>query len=156
VLPGSEAQTAIKDDEEDHRMPKLTKRLIDSLEADAGRDHFIWDSRLTGFGLRLTRTGRQSYVIQYRTAFGRSRRMTLGTTRVLTPDQARKEASRLLARARQGEDPAEDRRQTRHGLTFKQLADRYLPPPTAQEEAPLRRGLRNLPAPPHPAEDRQP
>jgi integrase len=126
VLPGSEAQTAIEDDEEDHRMPKLTKRLIDSLEAEPDRDRFVWDSKLTGFGLRLTRTGRKSYLIQYRNAFGRSRRMTLGTARVLTPDQARKEAARLLARVRQGEDPAEDRRQTRHGLTFKQLAERYL------------------------------
>ena len=107
-------------------MPNLTKRLIDSLEPPEERELFLWDSKLTGFGLRLTRSGRKSYVIQYRNAFGRSRRMTLGTTKVLTPDAARKEARRLLASVSQGEDPAEVRKQARDGLTFRELAEHYL------------------------------
>jgi hypothetical protein len=60
VLPGNEADAALKDNDEENAMPKLTKRLIDSLEAAADRDHFVWDSKLTGFGLRLTRTGRKA------------------------------------------------------------------------------------------------
>jgi len=107
-------------------MPKLTKRLVESLESPDHRDLFVWDSKLTGFGLRVTRTGRKTYVIQYRNAFGRSRRMALGTTRVVTPDAARKEARRLLASVSQGKDPAEIRKQTRHGATFRDLADHYL------------------------------
>ena len=43
---------------------KLSKRAVDTARAD--RDTFYWDSVLTGFGLKVTATGRKVYVCQYR------------------------------------------------------------------------------------------
>jgi integrase len=107
-------------------VPKLTKRYIDSIPSSASRESFVWDSQLAGFGLRIRPSGRKSWIIQYRNAYGRSRRLTLGSTGVLTPHAARKEATQLLASAKRGEDPAEARQRARHGATVAELADQYL------------------------------
>ena len=57
-------------------MGKLTKRTIEALEP-AERDYFIWDTELSGLGIRVFPTGRKQFVLQYR--YGRtSRRMSLG------------------------------------------------------------------------------
>ena len=44
-------------------MAKLTKRLIDSIEAREA-DYFIWDEELQGFGLRVFKSGKRSYLVQ--------------------------------------------------------------------------------------------
>lgn len=57
-------------------MARLTKRVVDAAEVrDA--DYFIWDDELPGFGLRMFRSGKRSYLVQYRAA-GRTRRYTIG------------------------------------------------------------------------------
>ncbi len=76
-------------------MPRLTQKLIDSLRAD-GRDRIVFDETDPGFGVRVFRSGRKSYLIQYRSK-KRTRRYTLGNCNVLTPLQARKKAQSLLA-----------------------------------------------------------
>jgi hypothetical protein len=49
-------------------MPKITKRLIDTLRPDPnGAEVFRWDSELRGFGVRIMPSGVASYHIQYRT-----------------------------------------------------------------------------------------
>ena len=53
-------------------MPKLNKRVIDGAEPQ-DKDYVIWDDDLPGFGLRVFKSGKRSYLIQYRSA-GRSRR----------------------------------------------------------------------------------
>lgn len=107
-------------------MPKLTKRVVDSTSPDPDRDRIVWDSELAGFGLRVRPSGRKTYVIQYRNSFGRSRRLTLGAHGVLTPDDARKQAVQNLAAVARGDDPAEERKKNRHGLTVKEAAALYL------------------------------
>jgi len=107
-------------------MPKLTKRLVDSTSPDPDCDRIVWDSELAGFGLRVRPSGRKTYVIQYRNSFGRSRRLTLGAHGVLTPDDARKQAVQKLAAVARGEDPADERRRNRHGLTVREAAALYL------------------------------
>ncbi len=76
-------------------MPRLTQKLRDSLRAD-GHDRIVFDETGPGFGVRMFRSGRKSYVIQYRSQ-KRTRRYTLGNCNVLTPVQARKKAASLLA-----------------------------------------------------------
>ena len=36
---------------------KITKRLVDRIEADPARDVLVWDTDVAGFGLRVTRGG---------------------------------------------------------------------------------------------------
>lgn len=105
-------------------MPKLTKRLIDSLRVD-DKDLVFWDSELPGFGVRVLASGVKSFVIQYR-AEGRSRRLTIGRYGRLTLEQARKRARVKLGEVDQGKDPAEEKKRGRQAISVKELAKRYL------------------------------
>ncbi len=106
-------------------MPKITKRLIDALPADGSR-RLLWDSELKGFGLIVQTGGALAYVVQYRNAEGRQRRLTLGRHGPLTVEQARKLAQDVLFRVAKDEDPLADRRGKRTAPTMNDLFDRYL------------------------------
>ena len=59
-------------------MPKITKRAVDaSLPNPTGGDHFVWDTEVRGFGLRVKASGVKSYVLKYRIG-SRTRRVTIG------------------------------------------------------------------------------
>ena len=107
-------------------MPKITKRLVDSLESDTARDLFVWDSELKGFGLRIKPSGARQYLVQYRNASGASKRLGLGKHGVLTPEQARDMARERLAAVAMGNDPAAEREATRTALTVAELCALYL------------------------------
>lgn len=104
-------------------MAKLNKRAIDTAEA-RDKDYVIWDDELPGFGLRVFKSGKRSYLIQYRSA-GRSRRYTIGLHGVWTPELARKEAKVQLGRVAQGDNPAEERQLDHKAITVKELCDLY-------------------------------
>jgi integrase len=106
-------------------MPKLTKRVVDAAEAAEG-EVFLWDDQLPGFGLRAKASGAKSFVVQYRNANGRSRRLTLGRYGVLTVEEARKEAKLALGEVVRGGDPAENRKLARGAMTIEDLATEYL------------------------------
>ncbi|AMG72545.1 tyrosine-type recombinase/integrase [Sphingopyxis granuli] len=105
-------------------MVKLTKRVVDAVVAEA-KDYVLWDEELPGFGLRIFPTGKRSYLIQYRSG-GRSRRYTIGTHGIWTPEAARREAKMQLARVAQGEDPAEDRAELNKAMSMKELCELYM------------------------------
>lgn len=107
-------------------MGKLTKRIVEALDAKGGPDIFEWDTELRGFGVRARATGSKTYLVQYRNAEGRTRRLVLGKHGALTPDQARDLARQKLAAVARGEDPSEERRAMRHGMTVGELCDWYL------------------------------
>jgi integrase len=105
-------------------MAKLSKRSVDQAEAGK-KDYFIWDDELPGFGLRIFKSGKRSYLVQYR-AKGRTRRFTIGTHGVWTADTARVQARILLGRIAQGDNPAEERQLDLKAITVKELCERYL------------------------------
>jgi integrase len=105
-------------------MAKLTKRTVDSVQSTGG-DCFLWDGELPGFGLRAKASGAKSFVIQYRNANGRSRRLTVGRYGVLTVEEARKQARIALAEVSKGSDPAENRQLERGALTIEALCREY-------------------------------
>jgi integrase len=108
---------------------KLTKRAVDQLEPKAG-DYFVWDTDPKGFGVRVWPTGFKTWIVAYRPgAAGRNtqkRRLTLGSTATLTPDEARRAAREQLAGVRLGSDPAGQRRADRAIPTLSQLIDAYM------------------------------
>src|SRR6478672_9291710 len=108
---------------------KLTKRFVDAIEPSS-RLVVYYDTEVTGFGLKVTPTGRKSWCVEYR-AHGGGRgisksRMVLGSISTLTPDQARSAAREILAAVALGEDPATSRSRAREMPTFREFADRYL------------------------------
>jgi len=111
-------------------MPKISKRVVDAIRPDpAGRDVFVWDSgdgALKGFGLRMKKSGAASYIVQYRTAGGRTRRLFIGKLGTLTPDEARTEAREKLSAAAKGGDPSAERHAARAAITLAELCDLYL------------------------------
>ena len=84
---------------------RLSKRKVDALRP-AARDVLAWDRELPRFGVKVSRGGAKSYVVQYR-ASGRVRRYTIGRHGApWTPDTARAEALRVLEAVARGKDPA--------------------------------------------------
>jgi hypothetical protein len=106
-------------------MAKLTKRTVDAAKA-TGPDHFIWDDEIRGFGLRTKASGAKSFIVQYRNANGRSRRLTVGQFGVLTVEEARKAAKIALAHVLKGDDPAESKKLERGAVTVEALCRVYL------------------------------
>jgi integrase len=119
---------------------KLTKKAIDAIKPDS-TDRFVWDDELRGFGLRVKPTGLKSFLIQFRNRQGRSRRLTVGNYGRLTPDEARREARRLLSDVERGVDPAEQRLEERNVITVADLCGEYL----VKAEAGLIIGRKGLP-----------
>jgi integrase len=105
-------------------VPTLTSLADDRIET------ILWDEQLPRFGLRLRRSGGRvvrTYIAQYRRA-GASLRCTIGSADVLTPDQARATARKLLAKVELGEDPQGDRnaRRAKDAITFRSVVAEYL------------------------------
>lgn len=105
-------------------MQKLTKRVVDSIRP-SGLDKKIFDSQLPGFHVRVKPSGTKSYALKYRVA-GRQRNVTIGRHGVITPDQARMEAFRLLATISEGDDPSAIRKAAFRDPTLAQLWEEYL------------------------------
>jgi hypothetical protein len=106
-------------------MPKLTRSFINAVTL-TNRVVFIWDTNLTGFGLKVTTTGKKVFVYQYRTTSGRTRRLKIGNYPALTPENARQIATNYAAQVAQGGDPADDRSKSRTAERFKDFAARYI------------------------------
>ncbi len=91
----------------------------------AGRDVFIWDAELRGFGLRVKPSGVKTFIIQYRNDRGRTRRYAIGQFGRLTADQARREAKSKLGEVEKGKDPSRERKSIKAAVTISDLCDAY-------------------------------
>jgi integrase len=91
----------------------------------------IRDTKLPGFVLRVRSSGTHSYFAQY----GRGRWSLVGTTKVLTPPEAREQARQILADVAKGADPAAKKRAERSRMTFKAFVEKHYEPwATAQRK----------------------
>ena len=103
---------------------KLTKPAVAKLLRTAtGADVITWDSDLAGFGLR-TQGASARWIVQYRTADGATRRLTLGPVAALSVDDARKRAKVELGKVAAGGDPSEAKRAARDAAKAAKLAER--------------------------------
>lgn len=123
-------------------MAKLTKRAVEAMKPPAkGKQAFLWDSELRGFGVRMLPSGLQTFVLNYRNAADKERRINLGRFGVMTVEQARDQAMIKLGMIAAGADPAEPLENPRQETTVSDLCDWYL----AEAEAGRILGRRNRP-----------
>jgi len=107
-------------------MAKIGKKAVEAARAGE-KSRFIWDDEVKGFGLLVLPSGVKSFVYQYRTAEGRSRRTTIGKfSDTLTAELARSRAKAMRRAVEDGRDPLEEKQEKRSALTVNQLLDLYL------------------------------
>src|SRR5258708_40237827 len=90
-----------------------TKRVVDAAGSKDKR-YYVWDSALSGFGVRIETSGAKTFIVRYRAeGGGRSaaqRFVTVGRYGTLTPEQARNQSKTILGVVAKGEDPADEQR----------------------------------------------
>jgi integrase len=103
----------------------LTDRTLRSLIAATTHRHDVWDSSLSGFGVRLSPGGHCSFVVRYRIG-GRLRRFTIGPYPRITLAGARETARDAMHDAHHGKDRAAEKVEARRAETFSELATAYI------------------------------
>jgi integrase len=114
---------------------KLTDKIAKSaaVPADGKAQRIDYDTEVKGFGLRVTKAGARSFILNYR-VHGVERRFTIGSYPDWGVSAAREEAKRLKRLVDQGRDPMGERHEERAAPTVNELVDRYL-----AEHAPRKR-----------------
>jgi integrase len=98
----------------------LSRGDSDENQADTGDREVFWEGG--GLGLMVTAKGHKSFVVQYRTKAGQSRRETLKPG--LSLQEARREAKKILGDVAKGGDPLGDKRRAT-GSTLRTIVDEY-------------------------------
>ena len=115
---------------------KLTKQSLSGLRSRS-KPYIEYDADLSGFGVAVYPSGIKSWICEYRPHGGgrgvAKRRVTLGKTSQLTPDQARKAAADMLAAVRLVRGPAQEKAERRASVTVGELIDLF----DAQYVAPM-------------------
>jgi len=62
-------------------VPKITKTTIDKMVQHPSTEIYMWDTSLTGFGVRMQPGGNASFLVKYRALTGQARKMTPGPFR---------------------------------------------------------------------------
>ena len=106
----------------------LTDRAITKLKATDGRLD-VPDGKVPGLSLRVTPSGSKSWALRYRLGGGRAgrlRRITLGQYPVVGLATARRKATTVLRKVDAGDDPAEEKIESRRADTIEALAREYI------------------------------
>ena len=104
---------------------KLTKKIIDEAQYKGSGGHYLWDTAMSAFGVRIYPSGQKAFVVSYWSK-GRRRFFTLGMFGKLTLVQAREMARRVFVDVLEGRDPSAERRQATRSPTIEHLADKYI------------------------------
>ncbi len=86
----------------------------------------IWDASVRGFNARRQKSDAVTFSVFYRTLDGQQRWHRVGRFGVWTPEQARKEAQKVLRARDLGEDPSGARMAVRNSPTMAELLDEYV------------------------------
>jgi len=101
---------------------RISQRSVEAAKPDA-KPYEIRDTSLPGFMCRVQPSGRKSYVVEY----ARGRRITIGNAEVLTPEQGRNKAKKILGQAAEGIDPAVAKRKANANTLEAFIEQEYRP-----------------------------
>ena len=86
---------------------ELTDRIAAQAKAPEAGQRVVWDSIVRGYGLRITKAGAKSFVLNYRSQ-GIQRQLTIGSWPSWSGRQARSRAMELSREIDVGGDPMAD------------------------------------------------
>ena len=111
---------------------KLTERKIETLTVEnGGKDRLVFDDAQRGLGVRVTASGRRTFLCQY-TLHGHKWRIPLGSCAALSLAKAREAAAAVMGDVAKGMNPVAERkeaaaaeraRRARNRLTLRVLID---------------------------------
>jgi len=104
---------------------KITSRSVNAFKGKTGKDVYLWDTEVKGFGLRVQPSGRRSYIYKFRTPDGRRRNRKIGAPETLTAEAARKTVQAMVSDVALGKTIVEDRPKKK-AITMRKLCDMYL------------------------------
>ena len=116
-------------------MPKLLEGSATRIRVpDGAKDVLVFDDALPGFGIRKFASGKASFFVKYTLPGGQQRKITLGAVVPGMLVEMRKEASRILAQARLGQDVAGEKKkvQAKRSETLGSLIERYIKDRTSE------------------------
>ena len=93
-------------------MVKITEKYLEKIKPGT-KDQYHRDDTLKGFAVKVTPTGRISFIAEGRVRKGRSRRITLGRHPALAMKEARELAMNTLNEMQKGVDPVLKERKER-------------------------------------------
>ena len=114
---------------------RLTDGIVKTLPTPPKGNKITYDAELPGFGARVTAAGSRAFVLGYRTAEGRERRITIGQYPAWSVKAAREEAKRLRRIVDSGGDPLGEEQAIRSAPTMADLCAEY-----EREHLPDKRG----------------
>jgi hypothetical protein len=102
---------------------RLTIEFLETLRCpDGRRDKMVFDDKQQGLGVRVTSSGRKTYLAQY-TRAGVRRRIPLGSCSAISLDDAREAVRRIMAEVANGRDPAVERKAVRDAKSAESTAE---------------------------------
>lgn len=104
---------------------KLSKRTVDSLTTKKQFGEKFYDVDLPSFGIKVFPSGRKTFFVIC-TFSGRRKLVTLGPYGILTVDDARRKAKKVIGRVLDGENPDESSSDSSGEYTFSAWVEQYL------------------------------
>ncbi len=104
---------------------KLTKTAVDAA-SPKDCDYELRDTIIPGFLVKVTPTGRKTFMVAYVANNGQRRKPAIGRYGEITVEQARGIAQDWLAEVRRGSDPSAERTAVRQAPTVKELFERFI------------------------------
>ena len=109
------------------KLGAFTKATVRRMQCPPRQEEkFFWDAGCRGFGIRALRSGRRSWIYQYRDEHGRTRRIVLGTCRQSAWKTLGRGAHRTAASVAQGTNPSVERKKKRAAGTVLEVIEAYL------------------------------
>jgi len=109
------------------RSGSFTRASINKMHCPPGKSEALfWDTACRGFGIRALKSGRRSWIYQYRDEHRRTRRIAIGDVSAVNLDTARAVARQHAANVTQGANPSVQRKAKRSAITVLDVIEAYL------------------------------
>lgn len=105
---------------------ELTEQVVENILPDPSKEIVFWDTRVTGFGVRIYSSGKKTYFLQYRNKNRKNRKIKIGLHGSIRTEFAREQAIKFSQDISAGGDPSMRVVLQDHTHTMADLGEKYL------------------------------